>query len=227
VAIHGGPDWHFENTWYPFMQHCASRGWVVLAPNYRGSTGYGREWQSASRFNYGGVDTDDCAAGAQYLIREGLADPVRIAVSGRSHGGYLTMSCLTRYPELWAAGSAIVPFLNWFTNHDCSRSDLQDWNIENMGDPLENHARWQAASPYFFLDEVRAPVQFICGGHDPRCPAEDALASRDRLLELGKPVELHLYADEGHVFLKRENLIDSELRRVAFLAQALRITSYD
>ena len=221
VVIHGGPDWHFESWWYPFWAHCASRGWAVLAPNYRGSTGYGREWQAASRFDYGGVDADDCAAGALYLAREGLADPQRIAVSGRSHGGFLTMSCLTRYPALWAAGSAVVPFLNWFSSHERSRGDLRDWNIENMGDPRANAERWRQASPYFFLDQVRAPVQLICGGHDPRCPAEDALEAHDRLLALGKPVELKLYPDEGHAFLKRENLLDAELRRAAFLAQAL------
>jgi dipeptidyl aminopeptidase/acylaminoacyl peptidase len=221
VVIHGGPDWHFENWWYPFWAHVASRGWAVLAPNYRGSTGYGRDWQEASRFNFGGVDTDDCAAGAHYLVQQGLADPQRIAVTGRSHGGFLTMSCLTRYPELWAAGSAVVPFLNWFSSHERSRGDLQDWNIENMGDPVAEAERWRAASPYFFLDQVRAPVQFICGGHDPRCPAEDALEARDRLLALGKPVELEMYPDEGHAFLKLENLLDSELRRVDFLARAL------
>lgn len=221
LVIHGGPDWHFESWWYPFWAHCANRGWAILAPNYRGSTGYGRAWQAASRFDFGGVDTDDCAAGALYLAREGLADPQRIAITGRSHGGFLTMSCLTRYPELWAAGSAVVPFLNWFTNHVHSRGDLQDWNIENMGSPQENAGRWRQASPYFFLDQVHAPVQLICGGHDPRCPAEDALEARDRLIELGKPVDLVMYADEGHAFLKRENLLDAELRRVAFLAQAL------
>ena len=224
VVIHGGPDWHFENWWYPFWAHLASRGWAILAPNYRGSTGYGRDWQAASRFDFGGVDTDDCAAGAHYLARQGLADPRRIAVTGRSHGGFLTMSCLTRYPELWAAGSAVVPFLNWFTSHERSRGDLQDWNIENMGDPVVNAERWRAASPYFFLEQVRAPVQLICGGRDPRCPAEDSLAARDRLLALGKPVELKLYPDEGHSFLKQENQIDSELRRVEFLARALERT---
>ena len=221
VVIHGGPDWHFENWWYPFFAHCASRGWVVLAPNYRGSTGYGYAWEFAARFNYGTIDAGDCAAGALYLAGQGLADPQRIAVTGRSHGGFLTMSCLTRYPELWVAGSAVVPFLNWFTSHDRSRRDLQDWNLENMGDPIEHADRWRAASPYFFLDQVRVPVQFICGAHDPRCPAEDALEARDRLLELGQPVELQLYPDEGHTFLKRKNLLDSELRRVDFLTRAL------
>ena len=221
VLIHGGPNWLFENLWYPFTAHCASRGWAVLEPNYRGSTGYGRAWENASRFDYGGVDTDDCAAGGQYLIAQGIADPARLAVSGRSHGGYLTMTCLTRYPELWVAGAAVVPFIDWFNSHERSRADLQSWNIENMGDPVTYHDRWRAASPYFFLEQVRAPVQLICGALDPRCPAEDSLQARDRLLVLGKSVELVMYEDEGHAFLKRENIIDAELRRVEFLAQVL------
>ena len=221
VMIHGGPNWHYSTEWNPLMAHLASRGYVVLAPNYRGSTGYGRDWQYAARYDLGGVDTRDVAAGAQYLLREHLAIENKIAVTGRSHGGYLTMTCLTQYPELWCAGSAIVPFMNWIKSHEDSREDLQHWNIENMGDPKENYERWYNASPYFFLDRVRTPVQLICGSNDPRCPASDSIDARDKLVELGKDVELLLYEDEGHSFLKIENIIDSELKRVEFLAKAL------
>lgn len=222
VNIHGGPGWLYQYAWYPLMAHLASRGWVVLAPNYRGSTGYGRAWQLANRFDIGGVDTRDVGAGAEYLIRQGLADPGRLAVTGRSHGGYLTMTCLTQFPELWAGGSAVVPFLNWFTAHDNSRSDLQHWDIENMGSPEENHDLWLERSPFFSLDQVHTPVQLICGAHDPRCPASESMAARDRLLSLGSEVDFHLYPDEGHVFLKVDNLIDSEQRRVDFLARLLK-----
>jgi dipeptidyl aminopeptidase/acylaminoacyl peptidase len=221
IVIHGGPNWLFQFLWYPLMTHLASRGWVVLAPNYRGSTGYGREWQRASRFELGHLDAMDVAAGADYLVQNRLADPQRIALTGRSHGGYLTLCCLTQYPERWAAGSAVVPFLNWFTSHARSRLDLQHWDIENMGDPQENHALWHARSPFFFLDRIQAPVQLICGANDPRCPASESLAARDALMALGKPVELLLYPDEGHAFLKIENVVDHELRRVAFLSGIL------
>ena len=95
VVIHGGPNWHYQVEWYPLMIHLASRGWTVLAPNYRGSTGYGRDWQLASRFDLGGVDTDDVVAGADYLREQAIAAPDKIAVTGRSWGGYLTMTCLT------------------------------------------------------------------------------------------------------------------------------------
>ena len=219
VMIHGGPNWHYPAEWNPVWTHLASRGWVVLAPNYHGSTGYGREWQYAARFDLGGIDTRDCAAGAQYLIREGLAEAHRIAVTGRSHGGYLTMTCLTRYPELWAGGSAVVPFMNWFKTHERSREDVQHWDIENMGDPKDNYGLWYNHSPYFFLDRIKSPVQLICGGKDPRCPAADSIDARDKLMELGKSVELILYEDEGHAFLKPENILDSEIRRVEFLAK--------
>ncbi len=221
VMIHGGPNWHYSAEWNPLMAYLASKGFVVLAPNYRGSTGYGRDWQYAARYDLGGADTRDVVAGAQYLLREGLAIENKIAVTGRSHGGYLTMTCLTQQPELWCAGSAIVPFMNWIKSHEDSRVDLQHWNIENMGDPKENYERWYNASPYFFLDHVNAPVQLICGENDPRCPASDSIDARDKLVELGKDVELLLYEDEGHAFLKIENIIDSELKRVEFLAKAL------
>ena len=221
LMIHGGPNWHYSAEWNPVMAYFASCGYAVLAPNYRGSTGYGRDWQYAARFDLGGVDTRDVAAGAQFLIREGIADPKRIAVTGASHGGYLTMTCLTQYPELWCGGSAGVPFMNWFKSHDESREDLQHWNIENMGDPKENYEKWYNASPYFFLDRVNAPVQLICGGNDPRCPASDSIDARDKLVELGKEVELLLYENEGHSFLKIENVLDSEVKRVEFLVRVL------
>ncbi len=225
IDIHGGPNWHIQFSWQPFIAHMVSRGWTVLAPNYRGSTGYGKAWQNASRYDMGGVDTDDCAAGAKYLMENGLGE--KIAVTGRSHGGFLTMSCLTRYPDLWAAGSAVVPFLNWLKSHQDSREDLQHWNIENMGDPEERRELWISHSPYFFLDKVNAPVQMISGGNDPRCPASDAIEARDKLVELGKEVEFLLYEDEGHSFLKLENIIDAEEKCAAFLARALEKASTD
>ena len=198
-----------------------SRGWVVLAPNYRGSTGYGREWQLANRYEIGRTDTMDVVAGVDYLIKEGLADPKRIAVTGRSHGGYLTMCCLTQYPDYWVGGSAVVPFLNWFTSHANSRQDLQHWDIENMGNPQENQALWKERSPFFFLDRVKAPVQLICGANDPRCPPSELISARDKLLDLGKEVDFILYPDEGHGFLKIENVVDHELRRMDFLSKIL------
>jgi dipeptidyl aminopeptidase/acylaminoacyl peptidase len=221
VNIHGGPNWLSQVTWDPLTQHMISRGWTVLAPNYRGSTGYGRAWQLANRFDFGGGDTQDVVAGADYLVSEGLVDSTRIAVTGRSYGGYLTMTSLTQYPDRWAVGSAVVPFLNWFTAHANSREDLQHWDLENFGNPEENHDLWHERSPFFYLDRVHVPVQLICGAHDPRCPASESIQARDELLASEKEVDFVLYADEGHSFLKTENQVDAMKRRVTFLTKVL------
>jgi dipeptidyl aminopeptidase/acylaminoacyl peptidase len=221
VYIHGGPNWLTQVTWDPLVQHMVSRGWVVLAPNYRGSTGYGREWQLASRFDFGGSDARDVVAGADFLVEQALADPARLAVTGRSWGGYLTMMCLTHYPDRWAGGSAVVPFLNWFTGHAGSREDLQHWDLENFGHPERERDLYYERSPFFFLDQIMAPVQLLCGAHDVRCPPGESTQARDRLLELGKACDFVLYPDEGHSFLNTENVIDVKKKRAAFLARIL------
>jgi dipeptidyl aminopeptidase/acylaminoacyl peptidase len=221
LYIHGGPNWLTQVTWDPLIQHMVSRGWMVLAPNYRGSTGFGREWQLASRFDFGGVDTADVVAGMDYLSNQGIAASNNIAVTGRSWGGYLTMTCLTQYPERWAAGSAVVPFLNWFTGHANSREDLQHWDLENFGDPETNHQLWYERSPFFFMDRVRAPVQLICGAHDVRCPQNESVQAYEQLTTLGKACEYILYPDEGHSFLKVENQVKSKLQQVEFLSKYL------
>ena len=221
VMIHGGPAFHFGFYWFPLICHLASRGWTVIAPNYRGSTGYGRDWLVSNRYEMGRLDSDDCAAAAMHLAKSGLADPSKIGVTGRSHGGYLVMTCMTRNPELFAVGSAVVPFLNWFTGHENSREDLQYWDRLNMGDPVENHELWYDRSPFFFLEKIQAPVQFICGENDPRCPPSESIAAHKKLVELGVKCELLLFENEGHGFLKLENIIESENKRVEFMAEII------
>lgn len=217
VIIHGGPDWYFQAGWNPLMSYLVGMGWLVLAPNYRGSTGYGKDWLNASRYQMGKMDCEDVMAGADYLVDQHLADPSRLAVIGRSHGGYLVMCCLTQRPALWRAGSAIVPVMNLFTSHEKSRQDLQHWNIQNYGDPVENKALWIERSPYFFLDRITSHLQIICGGRDVRCPPEDAYQAHLKLLELGKSSNFVQYPDEGHIFMKEENIIDANQRIVNFL----------
>lgn len=217
ILIHGGPDWHCQQAWEPIIQIMVNQGWLVLAPNYRGSTGYGKRWQLANQFDMGGGDSQDIAAGALYLIQQGLADPNCIAVTGRSHGGYLTMTALTQFPDLWVGGSAVAPFLNWFTSHENARHDVINWELENFGDPRQHYDLWYERSPFFFLDQVQAPVQLICGVNDRRCPASESNAAYQEMQALGKIVDLVQYPDEGHTFLNLYNIIDAEQRRIAFL----------
>lgn len=216
VYIHGGPAAQHVNDWYPEVQDLVARGFVVLAPNYRGSTGYGREFRDANRFVMGRDDLADIVAAADFLKRERLADPERVGVTGISYGGYLTMCAMTKHPELWAAGSALFPFLNWLTEIENEREDLQYWDHENMGDPAQDPERFREASPIFFMEKVRAAIQLIAGAQDPRCPISESVQARDALHNLDKPVEFLDYEDEGHGFRKTENKVDALKRRAIF-----------
>jgi dipeptidyl aminopeptidase/acylaminoacyl peptidase len=222
IYVHGGPTGQQDNDWYPAIQDFVTRGYVVLCPNYRGSTGYGKAFREANRFDLGRGDTNDVVAGADFLAHEGLADPGRIAVTGISYGGFMTMTCTTQHPDKWAAGSALVPFVNWFTEHASEREDLQYWDDQNMGDPVKDYDRWYANSPIFFIDRITAPIQLIAGGNDVRCPKEEAEQVRDKLIELGRPVEMHVYADEGHILRQLDNRVDAYRKRAAFIDRYVR-----
>jgi dipeptidyl aminopeptidase/acylaminoacyl peptidase len=226
LYIHGGPTAQHENDWYPAVEDLVLRGYVVICPNYRGSTGYGRKFREANRYDLGRGDTNDCAAAADYLIRAGLADPKRIGITGISYGGFMTMTCVTKYPDKWAAGSALVPFVNWFTEHANEREDLQYWDEQNMGDPVKDYDRWYANSPIFFIDQITAPIQLIAGGNDIRCPLSEAEQVRDKLIELGRSVEMHVYHDEGHILRQLDNRLDAYRRRADFFDRYLKI-DYD
>jgi dipeptidyl aminopeptidase/acylaminoacyl peptidase len=221
LYVHGGPTAQHDNDFYISVQDLVMRGYVVLAPNYRGSTGYGKPWREANRFDIGRADTNDVVAGADYLARAGWCDPKRIGITGVSHGGYLTMTGVTFHPDKFAAGSALVPYVNWFTEHANERADLQYWDDQNMGDAVKDHDRWYAMSPIFFIDRITAPVQVFASGNDPRCPLEESEQIRDELQKRGQPVELHVYPDEGHVFSKIESRVDAYTKRAAFFDKYL------
>ncbi len=222
LYVHGGPSWQTMIAWSPVIQTWLTEGWTVLCPNYRGSTGYGKEFQTANRFVLGRADIADIVAGADFLIRKGLADPERIGITGASYGGYMTMVGLTRYPDRFAAGSAVVPFLNWFTEFASEREDLQYWDLQNMGDPEKVPDRFREASPAFFLDCITAPVQMLAGAHDPRCPAAETAEADAELKRLGKVHETIIFPDEGHGFLKLKNKLTAYQRQLRFLKKHLK-----
>jgi len=221
IYVHGGPTIEHMNEWHPLIQYLVAEGCVVIAPNYRGSPGFGRKFQTANRFVLGDKDLQDIVAAADYLIEKRLTDPKRIGIVGESYGGYLTMCALTKFPNYWAAGSAMVPFLNWFTEIKNEREDLRAWDLENMGDPDKDCERFHDASPIFFIDNLKAPVQLIAGARDPRCPASESRQAQQNLLKSGKVFDLVIYEDEGHEFRKLRNHVDAFKRLTQFLNRYL------
>jgi dipeptidyl aminopeptidase/acylaminoacyl peptidase len=221
VYVHGGPASEHTSGWYPNVQYLVSHGFVVIAPNYRGSTGFGRPFEEANRRDLGGGDLRDVVAAARFLEETGYVDPRRIAVMGGSYGGYMTLMALTQSPEVWAAGVAIVPFANWFTEYESEDPTLQAYDRMMMGDPVADAEFWRERSPIFFVDRIRAPLLLLAGANDIRCPPEETNQIVNAVREAGGVAEAKIYEDEGHGFAKRENQIDAFRRTAEFLKASL------
>lgn len=217
VYVHGGPASIHANAWFPHLQHWVSCGFLVLCPNYRGSTGFGRAFQEANRKDLGGGDLQDVLAAVDYLRSTGYVDPRRIAVVGGSYGGYLTLMALAKFPEVWAAGVALVPFANWFTEYEHEDPVLQAYDRMMMGDPVQDAELWRDRSPIFFAERIRAPLLILAGANDIRCPVEEAYQMAEAVRRAGGVAEVHVYPDEGHRLSKRENQLDAFERATNFL----------
>ncbi|MGA7572999.1 MAG: S9 family peptidase [Terriglobales bacterium] len=217
VYVHGGPTSQTMNTFNRFVQYMANQGYVVIAPNYRGSTGYGKEFQQANLFDMGGGDLQDVLAAADWIRQTGYVDPKKLILMGGSYGGYLTMMGVTKAPEAWAAGVPIVPFVNWFTEIQNEDPVLQQSDLATMGDPVKNKALYEDRSPINFVDRIKAPLYLLAGGNDPRCPKTEAQQVVDAVKKRGGVVEYKVYENEGHGFSKVENQIDAYQRVADFL----------
>ncbi|MHB8736364.1 MAG: S9 family peptidase [Terriglobales bacterium] len=221
VHIHGGPQAQTVNSFQRIVQVLVNRGYVVIAPNYRGSTGYGKAFQDANRFDMGGGDLADVIAAADWLAGSGYVDAHRMAVMGGSYGGYLTMMALTKAPRRWAAGVAIVPFVNWFTELEHEDPLLREYDLATMGDPVVNAALYRDRSPIFFVDQVEAPVLLLAGAQDPRCPPDEARQVATAIQQRGGIAELKIFENEGHGFARIENQIAAYQQVAEFLERHL------
>ncbi|MGA2334707.1 MAG: S9 family peptidase [Terriglobales bacterium] len=217
VYVHGGPTAQTMNTFNRFVQYMANQGYIVIAPNYRGSTGYGKEFQQANLFDMGGGDLQDVLAAADWIKQTGYVDPKKLILMGGSYGGYLTMMGVTKAPEVWAAGAPIVPFVNWFTEIQNEDPVLQQSDLATMGDLVKNKALYEDRSPINFVDQIKAPLYLLAGGNDPRCPKEEAQQVVDAVKKRGGVAEYKVYENEGHGFARVENQIDAYKRVADFL----------
>jgi len=217
VYVHGGPTAQTMNTFNRFVQYMVNQGYFVVAPNYRGSTGYGKEFQQANLFDMGGGDLQDVLAAADWMKQTGYIDPKKLILMGGSYGGYMTMMGVTKAPDLWAAGVPIVPFVNWFTEIQNEDPVLQQSDLATMGDPEKNRALYEDRSPINFVDQIKAPLYLLAGGNDPRCPKSEAQQVVDAIKKRGGVVEYKVYENEGHGFARVENQIDAYKRVADFL----------
>ncbi|NET67580.1 MAG: prolyl oligopeptidase family serine peptidase [Moorea sp. SIO1G6] len=227
VMPHGGP-WGRDMWGYKrFTQFLANRGYAVLQPNFRGSTGYGKAFLNAGNNEWGtGAMQHDLTDGVQYLIDAGIADPERVGIFGVSYGGYATLAGLAFTPDIYAVGVSYVGPSNLIT---LLKSIPPYWEsikakfalrLGDLDDPSDR-SRLKAQSPLFSADQIQAPLMVIQGAKDPRVKQAESDQIVAALRDLGRPVEYLIAPDEGHGFRKEINSLAMTAGLEKFLAEHL------
>lgn len=224
VHPHGGPwvrdSWGFD----PEVQFLANRGFAVLQPNYRGSTGYGREHWQASFGQWGLAMQDDVTDGVKWAVEAGHADPARVAIYGGSYGGYATLAGITKTPELYCCAVDYVGVSNLFTWIEAFPPywrPFLEMVYEMVGHPERDEERFRATSPLFHIDKIRCPLLVAQGANDPRVKLEESEQIVAALRAKDIPVEYLMKEDEGHGFHNEENRFEFYRAMEAFFAEHL------
>ena len=211
VNPHGGP-WARDTWGYrPEIQFLANRGYAVFQMNFRGSTGYGREFWEISFKEWGKSMQDDITDGVQWLISEGIADPERIAIYGASYGGYATLAGLAFTPDLYACGVDYVGVSSLFTFME---SIPPYWELyrtmlyEMVGHPEKDKDLLASSSPLLHIDKIKAPLFIAQGANDPRVVKSESDQIVQALRNAGIDVPYMVKDDEGHGFYNEENQFD-------------------
>lgn len=222
VLPHGGPTGQVVDSWSSSTAALASRGYICIAPNVRGSTGYGIEFQKANFQDLGGGDLKDEMYAVEFLKATGYVDPRKIGITGGSYGGFMTVMAIGKEPATWAAAVQLFGIINWLTMIEHSDPELAEYIKIFLGDPAQNRQAYEAASPLNYLQNATAPLLVLQGDNDIRVPREETEQVVDILKKHGKTVEVHYYPNEGHGFAKRENQIDSMRRTLEWFDRYLK-----
>ena len=217
VSVHGGPEGQSRPGFSGLFQYYLSRGYAILDPNVRGSTGYGKTYTHLDDVEKREDSVKDLAASVDWLKSNGGADPKRIAVIGGSYGGYMTMAAITLYPDLFAAAVGTVAITNWETflqntsGYRRRQREVEYGRLDKDIDFLRN------ISPIRKIDRVKTPLFVISGKNDPRVPYTEGEQMVAGLKKRGAVVEYKLYDDEGHGISKLKNRLDLYPRVADFL----------
>jgi dipeptidyl aminopeptidase/acylaminoacyl peptidase len=219
LSIHGGPEAQ-ERPRYAYSglyQYLTSRGIAVLAPNIRGSTGYGKTYQTLIHRDWGGDELRDIEAAARWLQAQPWVDSGRIGIYGGSFGGFATLSAVSRLPDYWAAAVDLVGPSNLVTFAKAVPPTWRRIMAKWVGDPETEVDFLMERSPITYVDQIRAPLFVIQGANDPRVVKAESDQIVERLRSRGVEVRYDVYEDEGHGFTKRAN----ELKAIGDIARFL------
>ncbi|HZZ67956.1 MAG TPA: S9 family peptidase [Phenylobacterium sp.] len=222
VVPHGGPTGQTTDRFSRLAVALASRGYLVIQPNPRGSTGYGEAFQKANHADLGGGDLTDEVYAAKFLAATGYANPKKIGITGGSYGGFMTLMAVGKTPDVWAAAVSMYGIINWFEMLKHEDAALQAYERSLIGDPVADKAVYDADSPMTYIRHAKAPLLVLQGENDIRVPRGQAAEVVATLKSVGATVDVHYYPQEGHGFAKRENQIDSLQRTIDWFDKYLK-----
>ncbi len=223
IYVHGGPTYHSEEAINPQIQYYVSRGFNVLDPNYRGSTGYSVEFEDLIRANgWGSDEQEDIWAGVKALMERGITEKGKIGITGTSYGGYSSWYAITKAPELVSAAVPICGMTDLVVDYETTRPDLRPYSEEMLGgNPKEVPERYYERSPINFVGQIKGKLMIVQGARDPNVTPKNVEEVRKRLDKEGIKYELSFFRDEGHGILKTKNQ-KVLFRKIAdFFAKAL------
>ncbi|HET7161250.1 MAG TPA: S9 family peptidase [Rhodanobacteraceae bacterium] len=222
VMAHGGPAGQWLDEFDPVALALASRGYAVIAPNVRGSTGYGKAFELANVKDLGGGDLKDEVYAAKFLVATGYVNPKKIGITGESYGGYMALMAIGKTPDVWAAAVDESGVFNWLTMAEHQHRPLEKMNDPRLGNPIRDRKIYEADSPVTYVGNMKAPLLILQGDNDPIVPKEEATQAMHTIKASGRIVEAHFYPDEGHSLDKREDQIDALQRTVAWFNRYLK-----
>ena len=216
--IHGGPEGQDVFRFDPWAQYLTQQGYVVLEPNYRGSTGYGEKFRNLNVEDSGGGEMDDVAAGAQYLVDHGLADPKRLAIGGGSHGGTMVAYAVTKYPSLFQAAIEMYGVVDRATFLErTNRGTAIRWMMKMGGTPAEKPEVYRRADSLLEVAKIQTPLLILHGENDPQVPPYESAQFVRALREHHKTFYYFTYPNELHGFSQRDHRLDAWRKELAFL----------
>jgi dipeptidyl aminopeptidase/acylaminoacyl peptidase len=222
VSVHGGPEGQERPAFNPTYQYFLSRGYAVLAPNVRGSTGYGKTYTHLDDVKLREDSVKDLAAAVDWLKTSGGADARRIAVMGGSYGGYMTLAAITLYPELWAAAVEMYGISNFETNLRNTSGYRRRQREREYGTLANDLEFLRSVSPIYKVNRIKAPLLVFQGKNDPRVPYTESEQIVKALRDRNAPVEYTLFDDEGHGFVKLNNRLIVYPKIVDFLERHMK-----
>ncbi len=221
LSAHGGPESQFRPGFIRSFQYLLEHGVGIMTPNVRGSSGYGREYLALDDYKNRMDSIRDYHAAAQWLVAQKLADPKRLGIRGGSYGGFVVMSMITEYPDLFAAAMSSVGIVNFVSFLENTKGYRRSVREREYG-PLSDKAFLESISPIHKIDRVHTPLMVAHGANDPRVPVGEARQVVQALEKNGQDVEELIFPDEGHGVKKLENRLRLYQAMVEFFIRYLK-----